>query len=56
MREEYAAGNHRHVKTLLKGTKRVRTIMEDIEKERKKRSRQPMWKHSKLHTDTLFLP
>src|SRR6185312_4741817 len=54
MREEYAAGNHRHVRTLLQGTKRVRTIMEDIEKERRKRRRQPMWKNSKLHT--LFLP
>ena len=42
MREEYAAENYKHVSALLQGTKRVRRIMEDIEKE------------SKPHT--LFLP
>jgi len=40
MREEYAAENHKHVSALLQGTKRVRRIMEDIEKEEEK----PMWK------------
>ena len=45
MREEYAAGNHKHVSTLLQGTKCVHRIMEDIEKESKKRRRQPMWKN-----------
>ena len=53
MREEYAAENHKHVSALLQGTKRVRRIMEDIEKSQKTEEK-PMWKISKPHT--LFLP
>jgi len=46
MREEYAAENHKHVSALLQGTKRVRRIMEDIEKSQKTEEK-PMWKISK---------
>jgi len=53
MREEYAAENYKHVSALLQGTKRVRRIMEDIEKSQKTEEK-PMWKISKPHT--LFLP
>jgi len=50
MREEYSSGNHKHVQILFNGTKRVRTIMEDIEKEQKKKTKQTTWKGSKPHT------
>jgi len=54
MREEFDAGNLRHVRTLMDASKKARNIIVDIKKKGKKRVRERTWKDSRPHT--MFLP
>ena len=54
MREEFDAGNLRHVRTLMDASKRVRNMIVDIKRKGKKRVRERTWKDSRPHT--MFLP
>ena len=54
MREEFDAGNLRHVRTLMNASKKARNVIVDIKNKGKKRVRERTWKDSRAHT--MFLP